>query len=282
MTRGRSGVAVFPISLLAGLAASIWLISPLATSPAQHAAEPAQPAALSDPSAVAALRGSLAAYGRLASGEPVTDFTAQGTITYFWAGQQVQGPAVVRGRAPDEFRLDANLPQGTRSYTLSHGMGWLRTFDGTVRQLALQNTINVGTIAFPAFGVVARLDEPFTRIVEMGLSNKTGQPLHDVRVYRGFSLASNRHDGLAELCVTDYLLDPATNLVVATIDQTHPEETASRSYEHEIDLENYAENNGVRAPMLIREKIDGQTTWQLQLSAISFNTGLGDAEFTLQ
>ncbi len=36
----------------------------------------------------------------------VQDFTASGTITYYWAGQQVQGPATVRGRGTDQFRLD--------------------------------------------------------------------------------------------------------------------------------------------------------------------------------
>ncbi len=34
--------------------------------------------------------------------------------------------------------------------------------------------------------------------------------------------------------------------------------------------------------MLVTEKVDGQTTWQLQLTSISFNVGLTDANFVLR
>lgn len=47
---------------------------------------------------------------------PVRVFTATGTITYFWAWEQVQGSATVPERRSDYFRLDANIPDGTRSY----------------------------------------------------------------------------------------------------------------------------------------------------------------------
>ena len=42
-------------------------------------------------------------------------FTANGSITYYWGGEQVQGSATLRARGHDQFRLDANLPEGTRS-----------------------------------------------------------------------------------------------------------------------------------------------------------------------
>ena len=49
-----------------------------------------------------------------------------------------------------------------------------------------------------------------------------------------------------------------------------------------IDLGNYTAVNGVTIPMTVTEKIEGQTIWQVQLTSVSFNAGLTDADLTVQ
>jgi len=65
-----------------------------------------------DPQAMAILTQCLNAGGGAQTLAAIQDFTALGAITYSWAGQQVEGSVIVRGRGPGQFRLDAALPGG--------------------------------------------------------------------------------------------------------------------------------------------------------------------------
>ena len=215
---------------------------------------------------------------------PVSDFTAAGTITYYWAGQQVQGTATLRARGFDQFRLDANIPNGTRSYVVSHGVGWLKDTSGSITAIPYFNTINIGILSFPYAGITARLADPLTAISDLGLvnSNSSTTQLHQVHVQRAFPSVQDPNGALAGWCVTDYFLDPQTSLVMQVVDQTRAVGDPTQSFAHEIDLGTYTVVNGVNVPMTVSESVEGQTIWQVQLSSISFNVGLTDADFALQ
>ncbi|MGH9470812.1 MAG: hypothetical protein ACRD1N_10795 [Terriglobia bacterium] len=104
--------------------------------------------ASSDAPAEAALAQSLQAAGGAQVLETVQDFTATGQITYYWAGKAVQGSVTLRGRGIDQFRLDAVLPQGTRSWAVSHGAGTLEKPDGTKSSIPGHNAISMGSLTF--------------------------------------------------------------------------------------------------------------------------------------
>src|ERR1700733_5661037 len=116
-------ISVIPVSLLAQ----------------QVAHAPATPA-VRDAQAITVLSQSLAAVAGPQGMTSVRDFSGSGTITYFWAPQPVSGPAEVRGRGFDQFRLDSNLPTGARSYSVSHGVGVLREANGEISEIPLHNT----------------------------------------------------------------------------------------------------------------------------------------------
>src|SRR5487761_474089 len=99
-----------------------------------YAQQPTAPAAR-DPQAVSVLTKCLTASGGAQAISAIQDFTATGNVTYFWAGEQVQGSVTVRGIGAGDFRLDANLPDGTRS--------WAATgLDGNVKD-ATGKTTNI-------------------------------------------------------------------------------------------------------------------------------------------
>lgn len=89
----------------------------------------------SDAQAVSIASQALAAAGGLQNLSVLQDYTAKGQITYYWAGKEVQGAVTLRGRGLDQFRLDANLPEGARSWAVSHGMGKLLSTDGTEKPI---------------------------------------------------------------------------------------------------------------------------------------------------
>ncbi len=236
----------------------------------------------SSPQGASILAQALTAAGGTKALGAISDFTATGTITYFWAGKQVQGSATVLGRGYDQFRLDASLPQGTRSYAVGHGVGGLKDTNGKVTSIPSHNTINAGPITFPFPGILARLNDPSTTISYLGLTaNPAGTKLYQVRAQRQFPALADPDGKLSDMTATYYYIDPTTNLPSSMMDWTHPVEDAGQIYVHEIDYENYSSVGGLHVPMLIREKVGGQTVWELRLSSISFNVGLTDSNFAL-
>lgn len=90
---------------------------------APSAASQDQSLPANDSQVLAVLNQALAVGG--GSGAGPQSFSASGSITYYWAGKEVRGSVVVQGRASDQFRLDASLPEGTRSLTVNRGKGTL-------------------------------------------------------------------------------------------------------------------------------------------------------------
>jgi len=220
----------------------------------------------------------------------IQDFVATGTITYFWAGEAVPGPATLRGRAPDQFRLDADLPDsaacvgcpGTRSYVINHGWGVLKGPDRTLARLPFHNTVNIGILSFPYPTIAALVADPSTFINYLGAASLNGRPVYRIRMQRRLAATTDPDGALSSLCTTDYFVDAQSSLILRTLDLTHPDETPLRSYAHEVEFDGYSSVNGIQFPRVVREKVDGQTIWEVQLSTISFNVGLTDADFVLQ
>ncbi len=57
-----------------------------------------------DPQALAVLTQAVSAAGK--SALSVEDFTATGSITYYWAGEEVKGSAVIRGKGAEQFSME--------------------------------------------------------------------------------------------------------------------------------------------------------------------------------
>lgn len=232
----------------------------------------------SDEKAVALLNQTLAASG---AGN-VGGFTASGAITYFWAGQRVQGLATIRARGKDQFRLDASIPGGTRSFAVSRLAGTRKETDGKLTEIPVHNTLNLGALTFPYPAIAAALTDPQVTISYVGLVTSGGKQFHQVRVTRNFPIDVDPRGIMTKLSQIDYLVDAQTSLVAKTADFTHPKENLNESYPHEVELESYTTMSGVAVPTLVREKIGTQTMWELRISTITFNGNLTDTDFTLQ
>jgi hypothetical protein len=114
------------------------------------------------------------------------------------------------------------------------------------------------------------------------LNEVQGRQFHQVRAHRVFSEESDPEGLLADLAWIDYFIDSETMLVVKTTDLTHPVETLTESYPHDIELESYSVINGVAVPTLVRERVNGVTTWEFRLLNINFGASVSDAEFSLR
>lgn len=232
----------------------------------------------SDPQGVTILTQSLQTSGAV----NVQSFTADGTITFFGAGEKVQGPATIRARGHDQFRLDASLSSGTRSIAVSRDSGSRKEADGKSTEIPAHNRMSTVVFSFPYPAIAAALRDPTVTISYIGFVETGGRKFHQVQTIRNLPKESDPDGTLARLSRTDYFVDGQTYLVTKTTDFTHPVETLTEEYPREMELEGYTAMSGVAVPTTVRQKINGQTIWEFRVSNITFNTNLSDADFSLQ
>jgi hypothetical protein len=246
---------------------------------ATYAQAVASQAVTKDPQAVALLTQSLNAAGGLSAIGSIQDFTGTGTITYNWAGEPVQAPVTVRGMGISNFRLDASLPNGTRTLAVSGYSGVLITPDGTRTSLGYYNFATVGSMTIPNVRIAAALTDSTTSISYLGaVSFNGGQAIqiHFAANDPNFAGVSS----LSSLGTFDLYVDPTSSLVIALTETGHSDSNFTSVYMHEIDFSNYQASGNVVAPYTITEKIGGQATWSITLSSVSFNSGLTASTFT--
>jgi len=237
------------------------------------------PTVTKDPQAVALLSQSLSAAGGSSAINSIQDYTGTGSITYNWASEPVQVPVMVRGMGASNFRLDASLSNGTRTWAVSGYAAILITPDGNRTSLGSYNLMTAGSMTVPYIRIAAILGDMTTSISYVGPATFNGGQaiqVHFVPNNPNFAGISS----LAALGTFDLYIDPTSSLVIGLTETGHSDNNFTITYTHEIDFSNYQQSGNIAAPYTITEKIGGQTTWSIVLSSISFNNGLAESIFT--
>jgi hypothetical protein len=232
-----------------------------------------------DPQAIAILAKSLAASGGASILSGVHDYTAIGSITYFWAGEEVRGTVTLKGRGSGQFRLEATIAGEVRSWATNNGTGFVKELNGSVRSIPYQNSVNFGNLAFPVVHLAAALQDPSTSISYIGLEERSGQQVQHVRIQKIFTIDFDPRGDFSKLTVRDFYFDPGTFLVLSILDTTHPDTSITINLPHEIRFSNYQTLNGTVIPFSLSEISGGQRTYSIQLDQVSFNAGLQDVDF---
>jgi len=249
----------------------------LYSAQAQQTSAPTTPTR--DPQAITILTQCLQAAGGTQAISAIQDFTGTGTITYNWANQNVAGSVTVKGRGTGQFRLDADLPNGKLSWAVSKGDGFYQELDGRTRHIFFQNAVNFGSLTFPYVAIAASLSDTSTSVSYIGVNVQNGQKTYDIRMQQNFSTDRDPTGILSKLTKRDFFIDATTFQVVSISDMVHPEKITTIDIPHEMQFSDYQTVNGVVVPFSISELADGQHTYTIQLSQITFNTGLQDSDF---
>ena len=229
--------------------------------------EQTAPSVSRDPQAVAILAQALTVAG--ASAQGAQDFTATGAITYYWAGEEVKGSAMIRGKGTEQFSLEVTLPEKTRSVTVKGGKGATKEIDGSTTVIPYYNARNQAAATLPLLRVAASLSNPSTSVSYEGVVDVDGRSAHHIRL-----LAPNPEDDpenrFKDLRTLDVFVDASSFLVVKTRDTIHAERDMNDHYARELFFSDYRAVNGVLVPFAMSEKFGGQRTWSLQLDSVSF------------
>jgi len=234
-----------------------------------------------DQQALTVLAQVLKTAGGEAAINAIRDITASGTITYYWAGEEVQGTVTVKGRGTSQFRLDATLAKGVRSWTVNNGIGSIKEPDGTTTPIEHHNTVNAGNLTFPLAHLVAALQDSSTAILYIGLETREGQQVHHLREWKAYSPDSDPSGMRSRLTRKDFFVDPDKFVVVGILDMLHPKNRSNQDSPHEVRFSDYRLTNGVLVPFSITEIGVGQRISTIQFSQITFNSDLRDTDFDL-
>jgi hypothetical protein len=276
MRFARFGLLIF---LLLGM--SVWTPQPASSRQATTPTPAPQ-----DPQAVSALNQALAATGGAAAIKAIADYTATGNVTYHWNPEE-QGSLTVQALRLIDIRFDSNLPSGLHSESIHDGQTSTKNPDGYVRRYPPSHPISSdeafpyqaalfpGTLLLPQSMLAFVTSNPRFKISYSGIVQVDGIPVHDIRIQLILPNAAQA-DVMAEYHTIDFFIDPSTNLVTMTQD------SIPIHVIHQVRYSNYARVSGVAVPFSISETVAGQHTRDIQLSQISFNSGLQDAAFDLQ
>lgn len=235
-----------------------------------------------DPQALGILGQALNAGGGLQPIAAIQDFTAIGNITHFWADQPVQGSVTVKGLGVANFRLDESLPSGTGSWVASKAEGSEKTADGTISDLVWANQFKRLSLTFPLALIASAVNNASIQVTYNGQTSYQGHSAYDVRIQQILPSVVDPQGTSSARLAQDFLIDSSTFVILGMRDQLYGEISNQAPLAHEIQFSNYQSENGVQVPFGVSEFINGQHTWTLQLSSITFNAGLTSSDFILQ
>jgi hypothetical protein len=245
-----------------------------------RAVTPLQPLGLQrDPEAVAILTTAIKIAGGAGPLSAVEDYVATGTITYYWGSEGVTGNVTIKGRGTGQYRLDADLPEGERSWIVNQGSGSVKEANGTITPIESDNALNVDSLTFPFAYLVSALQDPNTSITYVALETQNGAQVQHIRMWKVFPAPLNQDPLASRLTMRDFFIDANTFLVDGSQDSLHPKDKSGVSLPHTLQFSDYHAVNGLQIPFLVTESGQGGPTSKVQLNQITFNSALSDGDF---
>jgi len=234
-----------------------------------------------DPQALTVLAECLQASGGAQAVAAVQDFTGTGTVTHYWANQQVQNPATVRGLGMSNFRFDDQRADGTHSWAVSEAGGAQQKPDGTISSLPWGDAVNLISATWPVPVALTALNNPNWEVTYAGETVFNGQSAYDIKIEQFLPAVADPARKLSALTTRDLFIDSSSFLILGAQDAIHPYNPLLRTYVRQILYSNYRTSGGVSVPFSVTETLSGQKIWTFALGSISFNSGLTAADFTL-
>jgi hypothetical protein len=209
----------------------------------------------------------------------VHDLTESGEITFHW-GDGHSGPVTIKALGTNHFRMEADLPEGKRTWVVKGGVGSLKEANGKNRALPYDNAINLENLTFPLAYFAAALANSKTEISLVGIEEVSGRSIYRLRAKGQLGLGGELRNPAV---VKDLLVDALTFKILKVEDrpfQMH-EATGKKPNKptREIDFEDFRTVNGVLVPFSITTKLMGQKTMTIKLSGVVFNGNLGEQDF---
>ncbi len=270
-----------------GIASTLQLVAAQVPSSGAPTSTPASGdtarAAVRDPRAVSILVRSLDSAGNLTLIRSIKDYTANGTITYFFGTQESTGSLLIKARGTSQFLLEAQLPEGTKRYTVSHGKGKAIDVDGGTTVIPYHNAIKAEIPVLPQLYMSRALEEG-TNTSYIGLDSTEGGRQNDKVRLEPHGLVGGPEDKIiSKLLERNVAIDSTTHQISKIEQKIHPIQSFTRELDQEFFFSDYKLLNGnLLVPTTIEERISGSKIVRIHIEAVSINAGLSDADFSVE
>ena len=228
-----------------------------------------------DQQALTVLEKSIATAGGTQQVSSIQNVTETGTVTYYWVGEP-KGTVTVKCKGLNQFRIDADLPDGKRSIVVNGTGGSVAEASGSTSPIHPQSAADIGSMTFPFATLVAVIEESSTSLIFGGLVTHNGASVYDVRLQNVFTSQQDPSGLRAKREARDFYFDPETYLVVAIADQIY---VGDRDISHEVIYSDYKPENGVSVPLTITETANGVKGFTMQINQVAFNSQMNDSDF---
>jgi hypothetical protein len=234
-----------------------------------------------DGDAIEILTRAVAAAGGLQALSNVRDLTESGEVTFHW-GEGHTGAVTIQALGGDRFRMEADLPEGKRTWAVRAGVGSVKEPKGRVHAISGDNAINLENLTFPAAHIVAVLTDSTSDVSFVGIEKQSGRSIYRIRVTGRLGLGSTSAG--PRITVAKDLMVDALNFNIVGV-----EDHLIRRYERDripsdkpsrvIEFEDFRKVDGVLVPFSITTRLMGQKTFSIRLSSVEFNRNLIDRDF---
>jgi hypothetical protein len=199
----------------------------------------------------------------------------EGTGTLTYPDGDVHS-ALLYLRGSKYSRLDITMDSGTRSLRVSGIAGRFQDEKGNPGVLH-PATSSAGIVAFPRIWTDAAVSTKVS-LYDHKIYTGTGQSLHRITIEypidaEGGSSFSKR------TAATDLYFDPNTHLLLFSVD-SFSVSTMRRQLTLVTSYGNYQPFEGVSVPTTIKQALNGQEQWTLQLSQVTINTNSPTSTFS--
>ncbi len=243
-------------------------------------AQPQAATPIRDSAAIALLNQVIAVAGGTQAIGTIRDFTGSGSITYSWS-KAGSSSATVHGLNGSFFRLDAQLPEGIRSWVVTDLGGTLRRSDGSKTSINYANAQSLRYLTFPYPLIALALADPSTAITISGTSTVSGREEIRVEISPASVSPAPANSESPVVGSTTYVIDPQSSLVLEAENASWSEDGRMSSAVHDVIFSEYKTVAGVLAPFQVTEFVGNQLTWTLHLDTLNLNTGLVSGDFVL-
>jgi hypothetical protein len=229
-----------------------------------------------DPRAIDILNRTLKAAGGMQALSAIHNFTGSGNITLFFA-EEVKGPVLIRSLGGNHFRMDADLPGGKRSWTLSGSHGSRTESSGKQHALTEGSAVDLANLSFPLAYVSAAVSDPQATIAFRGVENWKGRSVYRIQLKGKLGVIDRG------ILVRDLLVD-AIGFDILVVEDEHirihkpgdkPTDLASR----QIEFGDFRVTNGIQVPYWINIRLMGQQVMRIELNQVAFNGQLSNLDF---
>lgn len=225
------------------------------------------------------------AFAALAGSTTITDVTLMGSVTWTAGAQVESGTATLSASGTGESRIELSLVGGTRTEIRDASTGapagkWISP-TGKSGKISFHNCLTDAAWFFPALSSLSQAANPKFNFSYIGLEDHNGVPSQHILSYQ-VAPPGLKNSPSPTLSKMDFYLDPTSYLPVATAFNAHTDRDMNTNVPVEIRFGNYQTIDGHSVPFHIQQLLNGTVLLDINITSVSFNTGLTSTLFGLQ